>query len=362
MPMHSLHIDEQNGWRGGEQQAYYLVEGLRARGHRVTIVGRPGSPFLTRTSPIDGVDSIALPLRNEFDLLSAWRIARYVKKNEIDILHAHTSHAHTIALLAQRLGRRGRVVVSRRVDFVPRHDWLTKQKYIAPDRVVAISEKIADVMLDLGVPKDRLSVVHSGINPQRVQITPIPRTDLGVADADPLIGNVAALVGHKDHHTLIDAMPHVLRELPRAQLLIAGEGSLRSAIEQQIESLGLTEVVHLLGYRDDVPGILTALDLFVMSSSEEGLGTTVLDAMAAGIPVVATAAGGIPEMVRDAETGLLSPVKDPQALAQNIVRMWTEPALRLGCAERARIRVNAEFSVEQMVEGNLAVYRELVGP
>ncbi len=362
MPIHSLHIDEQNGWRGGEQQAYYLVEGLRARGHRVTIAGRPGSPYLTRTSQIDGVDSLALPLRNEFDLLSAWRIARYVKNNEIDILHAHTSHAHTIALLAQRLGRRGLVVVSRRVDFVPRRDWLTKKKYVAPDRVVAISERIADVMLDLGVPKDRLSVVHSGIDPRRVQVAPIPRGNLGVADADPLIGNVAALVGHKDHHTLIDAMPYVLRELPHAQLLIAGEGSLRTAIEQQIESLHLTEAVHLLGYRDDVPGILNALDLFVMSSCEEGLGTTILDAMAAGIPVVATAAGGIPEMVRNAETGLLTPVKNPKALAENIVRMWSEPTLRIACAEHARECVDADFSVEQMVEGNLAVYRELVGP
>lgn len=360
--MHSLHIDEQDGWRGGEQQAYYLVEGLRARGQRVTIAGRPGSPFLTRTSQIDGVDSLALPLRNEFDLLSAWRIARYVKKNEIDILHAHTSHAHTIALLAQRLGRRGRVVVSRRVDFVPRSDWVTKQKYNAPDHVVAISEKIAQVMLELGVPKARMSVVHSGIDPRRVQVAPIPRADLGVPNAVPLIGNVAALVGHKDHHTLIDAMPQVRRQLPHAQLLIAGEGSLRPAIEQQINTLGLTDVVHLLGYRDDVPGILNALDLFVMSSREEGLGTTVLDAMAAGIPVVATAAGGIPEMVRDGETGLLSQVNDSKALAENIVRMWSEPALRVACAERARARVDADFSVDQMVDGNLAVYRELLTP
>ncbi len=358
--MHSLHIDDQTGWRGGEQQAYYLVEGLRARGHQVTICGRPGSPFLKRTSNVDGVDSISLPLRNEFDLPSAWRLARYVKRNDVDVLHAHTSHAHTIAMLAQRIGRRGKVVVSRRVDFVPRSDWLTRMKYAKPDQIVAISEKIAAVLIDYGVAKDRLTVVHSGIDPRRLQVDPISRMDLGMDDADPLIGNVAALVGHKDHHTLIDAMPHVLRALPNARLVIAGEGPLRHDIEHQIETLGLSAAVQLLGQREDVPNLLKTLDLFVMSSSEEGLGTTVLDAMAAGVPVVATAGGGIPEMVRDGETGLLSPVNNPRLLAENIVRMWTERTLRIACTNRAEELVNTAFSVEKMVEGNLAVYQGLV--
>jgi glycosyltransferase involved in cell wall biosynthesis len=358
--MHTLHIDNQNGWRGGEQQAYYLIEGLRARGHRVTIAGRPGAPFLNKTSKIDGVESISLPLRNEFDFISAWRIARYVRNHHIDIIHAHTSHAHTHAVLAQRMARRSRVVVSRRVDFEPRHDWLTKIKYGAPDHIVAISDKIAHVLLDYGVAKERLSVVHSGIDPRRMDAEPISREVLGIEDADLLIGNVAALVGHKDHHTLIDAMPHVLRALPHAKLVIAGEGPLRKAIERQIADLSLSDAVHLLGYRDDVPQLLQCLDVFAMSSSEEGLGTTVLDAMAAGVPVVATAGGGIPEMVHDGETGLLSPVNNPKLLAENLVRMWGESMLRVRCVDSARELVNTEFSVERMVEGNLAVYRELI--
>ena len=358
--MHTLHIDNQDGWRGGEQQAYYLIEGLRARGHRVTIAGRPGSEFLAKTSKIDGVDSISLSLKNEFDLFSAWRIARYVRNHGIDIVHAHTSHAHALAVLAQRIGRRGRVVVSRRVYFEPRHDWLTKMKYGAPDHIVAISEKIASVLLDYGVAKDHLSVVHSGIDSRRVNVEPISREEIGVEDAAPLIGNVAALVGHKDHHTLIDAMPHVLRALPHAKLVIAGEGPLRETIEQQIADLDLRDAIHLLGYREDVPQLLNSLDLFAMSSREEGLGTTVLDAMAAGVPVVATAGGGIPEMVRDGETGLLSPVNNPKLLAENLVRMWGEAMLRVRCVDSARELVDTEFSVERMVEGNLAVYRELI--
>jgi len=359
--MHSLHIDNQNGWRGGEQQAYYLVEGLRARGLRVTIAGRPDSPFLAKTSRLDGVEILSLPLRNEFDLPSAWRIARYMRSHSVDILHAHTSHAHTLALLAQRFAGRGRVVVSRRVDFMPRRDWLTQKKYAAPDHIVAISERIAAVLIEYGVAKNRLSVVHSGIDPRRMDVDPIAREDLDVEDADPLIGNVAALVGHKDHHTLIDAMPHVLRAFPNARLVIAGEGPLLEPIEQQIEALGLSHAVQLLGYRDDVPRLLNALDMFVLSSNEEGLGTTVLDAMAAGVPVVATAGGGIPEMVRDGDTGLLSPVNNPKLLADNMVRMREDKVLRIACSDRARQLVESAFSVDQMVEGNLAVYHELAG-
>ncbi len=360
MPFHSIHIDDQNGWRGGEQQAYYLIEGLRARGQQVTIAGRPNSPYVRKTAEIDGVDSISLPLRNEFDLPSAWRLARHVKRHRVDILHAHTSHAHTLALLAQRIGERGRVVVSRRVDFVPRHDFLTRIKYAKPDHIVAISERIAAVLIEFGVEKERLSVVHSGIDPRRLNVEPLERDEFGGQDTEPLIGNVGALVGHKDHQTLIDAMPHVLRALPNARLVIAGEGQLRRNLEQQIENLGLSSAVQLLGYREDVPRLLKSLDLFVMSSSEEGLGTTVLDAMAAGVPVVATDGGGIPEMVRDEETGLLSPVNNPKRLAENVVRMWKERTLRIACANRAMDLVHSEFSVEKMVEGNLAIYREVI--
>jgi len=203
--------------------------------------------------------------------------------------------------------------------------------------------------------------VNSAIDPDRFAVEPMPREALGIPDGSPLLGNVAALVGHKDHATLLEAMPLVLRELPGVRLVIAGEGELRPVLEARIEALRLGDSVRLLGYRNDVPRLLRALDAFVLSSCEEGLGTSVLDAMACGVPVVATAAGGIPEMVRDGETGLLAPPRDPAALARAIVRILREQVLAQALSRNAAALVRERFTVDRMVEGNLAVYRRVLG-
>ncbi|MBN2307618.1 MAG: glycosyltransferase [Candidatus Hydrogenedentes bacterium] len=359
--MNILHIDEQSGWRGGEQQASYLIRGLAQRGHTVLLAGRPDGAFLAAHHGVDDAVRIPAAFRGEWDLATAWKLARAVRRHRVDILHAHTSHAHTHAYLAKRMAGRGLVVVSRRVDFVPRQDFLNRWKYRLPDHIIAISERIGDVMRAFGVPPAKLSVVHSCIDPARFDVEPLPRAALGVPDGVPLLGNVAALVGHKDQATLLDAMPAVLRELPDLHLVIAGEGELRGALETQIERLGIGHAVQLLGYRDDVPRLLRALDAFVMSSKEEGLGTSVLDAMVCGLPVAATAGGGIPEMVADGQTGLLVPVQDPPALAAAIVRLFRDRALARRLGDNAKAMVVDRFTVDRMVEGNLRVYEELLG-
>ena len=215
-------------------------------------------------------------------------------------------------------------------------------------------------MRDYGVEAARLAVVHSATDPERFDVPPLSRSDLGVPEGAPLLGNVAALVGHKDHATLLAAMPSVLRELPAVHLVIAGEGELRPEIEGQMDRLGLRQAVHLLGYRDDVPRLLRTIDAFVLSSKEEGLGTSVLDAMVCERPCAATAAGGIPEMVLHEKTGLLSPIRDPEALAANIVRLFREPDLARELARHAKSVVHERFTVDRMVEGNLRVYEDLL--
>lgn len=359
--MRILHIDEQSGWRGGEQQASYLIRGLVERGHLCAIAGRRGSPFLTRDHGVDLVARVAAPFRGEIDLWSAWVVARAVRRLEIDILHAHTSHGLTYSVVAQMLARRGKVVASRRVDFPPRANGFSRWKYRRADHIVAISHRIAEVMRTFGVPDRKLSVVHSGIDPSRFDVDPLPRSALGIPEGLPLLGNVAALVGHKDHATLIAAMPVVLESLPEAHLVIAGEGPLRAEIERQIGELGVGHAVHLLGYRDDVPRLIKALDVFVMSSKEEGLGTSILDAMAAGVPVVATDGGGIPEMVEDGETGLLAAAGDAEALGRAVVRMVNDRELRSRSVARAGAMVETKFTWNEMVSGNMRTYEELAG-
>jgi len=359
--MNVLHIDEQRGWRGGEQQASYLIQGLARRGHQVVIAGRRGGQFLWAKHGGAPVIRVAAPFVSEFDPYTALILAHAVKRHRIDILHAHTSHAHTAACLARRLARCGKVVVSRRVDFAPREDFFNRWKYSWPDRIVAISDAIGGVMRAFGIEENRLAVVPSATDPARFDVAPLSRRVLGVPEGVPFLGNVAALVGHKDHATLLDAMPEVLKALPTLHLVIAGEGGLRSQLEAQIARLRLSESVHLLGQRNDVPNLLRALDAFVLSSRQEGLGTSVLDAMACGVPVVATAAGGIPEMVVHEQTGLLSPPGDPIALAASIVRLFREPGLAQTMVQNAHELVQRKYSVDAMVEGNIGVYEALLG-
>ncbi|HYE86923.1 MAG TPA: glycosyltransferase, partial [Vicinamibacterales bacterium] len=176
----------------------------------------------------------------------------------------------------------------------------------------------------------------------------------------PVIVNVGALVGHKGQKFLIDAMPIVVREVPDAHLVIFGEGELRVPLEKQIRHLNLGKRVLLPGFREDVLSLVKSADLFVMSSITEGLGSAVLDAMAMGLAVVGTNAGGIPEAVVHEETGLLVEPGDARALAQAIVKMLKSASLRQQFGESGRRRVAEQFGVDRLVEGTLAVYHRLV--
>jgi glycosyltransferase involved in cell wall biosynthesis len=176
-----------------------------------------------------------------------------------------------------------------------------------------------------------------------------------------VIANVGALVPHKGQKHLVDAMPHVLREVPDAHLIIFGEGELRPQLERQIKELRLEKRVLLAGFRQDVLQLVKSVDLFAMSSVTEGLGSTILDAMAMKLPVVGTHAGGIPETVVHGDTGLLVPPADPRALAGAIVRLLKDPPLgeRMGAAALACVAEH--FGVANLLSGTLRAYKKAAG-
>jgi glycosyltransferase involved in cell wall biosynthesis len=214
-----------------------------------------------------------------------------------------------------------------------------------------------------GIPEDRTVTVHEGIDVDHVAAA--PRVNVHEAfwlphDA-PLVGNVAALVPHKGQRHLIDAAHLVVREVPDARFVILGEGELRGHLERQVRDYHLEKHVLLPGFRTDVLGCIKGVDLFVMSSVTEGLGTSLLDAMACAKPIVATRAGGIPEVVDDGVTGLLVPPRDHQAMAAAIVRLLTDPALCRRMGDAGRARVGERFTVERMVAETAAVYQRLAG-
>ena len=358
--MNVLHVDEQGGWRGGEQQASWLIRGLAERGHSISLAGRQGGAFLA--SDHGGVPSkrIEVPLLGEWDLWSARLLAGVVRRESIDIIHAHTSHAHTMACIARRMAGRSKVVVSRRVSFEPKSNPFNRWKYAWPDAIIAVSTSVANVLLDFGVSVNRVEVVYSAVDLERMEVKALTRKELGIKEGALLLVSAGALVGHKDHATLVAAVPQIREAFPDLRLLIAGEGELEPQIARQIESLNLGDTVTLLGHREDVPQLIRACDRYVSSSWSEGLGTSVLEALACKAPVVATEAGGVGEMVLEGETGYLVPNRDPKALAEAVIESLRKVDRAREMAENGRRLVESKFSVEAMIEGTLRVYERLL--
>ncbi|MCA9772110.1 MAG: glycosyltransferase [Myxococcales bacterium] len=358
----TLHINTERGWRGGELQTLCLARGLRKQGIEAEIVAPPGAPLVGRARA-EGIHVHETRMASEASAVAISSLARIVRRGRYDLVHAHTTHAHLLGALACRLAGSVPFVVTRRVDFTIHRQAFAYLKYLIPiDRLVAISRAVRDVLIEDGIPPERIDVVHSGIDPDRYRVANAegPRESLGIPPDAVVVLNVAALVGHKDHETLLAAMPRILARHPRACLLVAGEGPLRSRLEARARGLGLDrDHVRFLGLRSDLGALFALARVFVLSSQLEGLCTSVLDAMALELPVVATAAGGVPELVEDRRSGRLVPVRDPRALGEAVADVLADPDAARAWGRRGRAIVLDRFRVESMVEGNLAVYRRV---
>lgn len=291
---------------------------------------------------------------------AAWRMRRVVRAERVDVVHAHTAHAVSLGALAT-LGTHVPLVVSRRVDFPLRRNAGTRWKYARAAAIVAISHAVAEVLRRGGVEASRIVVVPDGTDVHRV--VPLASDELLAslgATGRPLVVQVAQLVGHKDPLNFVRAIAASRDRVPHIQALLVGDGPLRRDVEAEVKTLDLERVVHVLGYRTDADTLLASADVACLSSREEGMGSVLLDALAFGVPVAATRAGGIPEVVDDGITGLLVPVDSPGALAGAIVRLVTDDALRARMSAAARERA-PDFSVERMTERMLAVYARVLG-
>jgi L-malate glycosyltransferase len=359
----SVHIDTATTWRGGQNQVLLTVLGLNATGHRTLLVAHPDGELRRRAA--EGLDFVPLAPSHELDLKAGWRMSRLFKRVRPDVVHAHDPHAVSMAALGlsmSNLEPAPPLVASRRVDFHLKANSFSKWKYRQVDAFVAASGAIARILAADGIPAPRIRTVHEGIDVERIaHIEPLSvHAELWLPTQAPIVGNIGALVAHKGQKHLIDAAALVVRDVPDARVVIFGEGELREALEHQVRHLHLEKHVLLPGFRVDVLALLKTFDVFVMSSETEGLGTSILDAMACGKPVVATTAGGIPEIVEDGVTGYLVPPRDGKALAEAITRLLQNDALRKRMGEAGLRRVRERFTVERMVRETAAAYAELV--
>lgn len=359
-----LHLDEQRGLRGGERQAGWLMAWQVRMGHQVYAAGRPGAPFLSNQVGGPGISRIPLSLRAEWDLLSARQIAVLCRREGIHIIHAHTSHAHGIALWAAAMcarSRRPRVVVSRRVDFVPRPHRFNRWKYSRPDAILCVSGKVYETLREWGCDPSRLRVVHSAVDEDRLNVAPLSRNALGAPEEGPLIVTAGALEPHKDHAALLEAFARISPMFPGACLVIAGDGSLRAALEDRARVLGVAQAVRFLGFRPDAPAVIAAGDVYVSSSWSEGLGTSILEAMGLGVPVVAARAGGAEEMIMPGLTGWLIPSRDSAALAEALWECLADRGEAFRRAARAQRLARGYYASRRMAAHTLAAYARVLG-
>ncbi|MBM4251331.1 MAG: glycosyltransferase family 4 protein [Deltaproteobacteria bacterium] len=364
--MRILHIDTELTWRGGENQLRLLLNGLKGTDLENHVALRPGSLAIERLRGL--AQQIVLPMRGGFDLFAARQLANYCKSKKIDIIDAHTSNGHAMGLLLRHFCPGTRLVVHRRVDYAPHRGLLNRRKYLSPkvDRYVAISHAIANVLTQYGVPAARLEVVRSAIDPaiyehiDAVQARRELTQSFGLDFGTMLIGNASALTDQKGYEVLLDAAAILKRQGENFHVFIAGDGPLMSDLECQRQTLGLAHHVTFLGFIKEVPTFLRALDILAVPSHFEGLGTILLDGLAAGLAVAATAVGGIPEVIMPEVTGLLSADGDADGLALNLTRLLHEHDLRKRLNAAGRAHIDAEFSVGAMIAGNLDVYQKLL--
>lgn len=357
-----LHVNTERTWRGGEQQMMYLVSGLRRRGHEAEVACQPGSPLAERAQA-EGAPTFEIKMRGEADPIAITRLRKTIRRGHYDFLHMHTSHAHTLGCLAAAVSRRSAIrVVARRVDFSIRKHLTSILKYQwGVDRYIAISQRVRNVLVEDGVAPEKISIVHSGIDLARFENAEPKdlRAEFGLAPETFVVGNIAHFADHKGQQYLVAAVPLVLAERPDTKFFLVGEGELGEALKAQTRELGVTDNVIFTGFRTDIPQLLEFFDLFVMSSHMEGLCTSLLDAMAMRKPIVATYAGGIPEIVTNEHNGLLVPPRNPSALAEAILALIDDRDKARTLAENGRTVVEQEFSANAMVEKTIKVYEEL---
>lgn len=356
--MRILHIDTERTWRGGEQQLLYLVKGLKERGHTSSVICQPGSPFEDAVKKAE-IDAITVKMRSEIDILAAWKIGRFLRRGKYDILHAHTSHAHSIGLLALLFGNVKAMAVSRRVDFPIR----SRLKYNSFDvHYIAVSEAIKRVMADGGISPQKMDVVRSCIDLDKLDNAVISdvRAEFGIGKNTIIIGNIAHMADHKGQIYLIRAANIIKNKYQNIKFIIVGDGELRSRLELETHKLGLNDILIFTGFRKDVISVLASFDIFAFPSHLEGLGTSLLDAMAMRKPIVSTTAGGIPEVIENGINGILVPPKNHELFAKALIHLIEDRELRLKFGDAGRKIVEERFTVDKMVEGTLKVYQRLL--
>jgi len=358
--MRVLYVDLEREWRGGQSQALLTLRGLRERGHEVALLAARDAPLATRSREA----GIAVHQVPELGL-RAWAAAairRLLAHRNFDVVHLNEPHALTAAWLAGS-HRRVPTVFSRRVAYPLGRSLPARKRYGIVRRMISISEFVARSLRDSGIPPEKIEIVYEGVEvppPTSLEARQHARQRWCVREKEFLFGCVGYLLPEKGQELLVRALPSLLANFPSARLLLAGDGPCRARLEALAREHRLEDCVIFAGFIKEVSQVYAALDAFVFPSLAEPLGTSLLAAMAWGLPVVAVASGGVPEYVQGGVTGLVVARPDPNLFSAAMLQLSNAPELAERLAAAARRAIRERFTADKMVENTVRVYKNVL--
>lgn len=354
--MKILHVDTRPDWRGGQHQILLTMRGLRQLGHDAQLLARADSLLAQRAS---AEKFSAHRFSSRFPRLQALLCLKEIlHQQKFDVVHVHDPHALTAAWVA-RAHYRAALVTSRRVAYPLSRSWLGLVRYRSAHRIIAVSKFVAASVISSGIASERVALVYDGVEIPP-PLTPADRiaarSAWTISDSTPLIGCVGYLLPEKGQELMLRAMKEVVSTFPDCEVLLAGDGPMRSRLQTLVKNLALENRVIFAGFVADTEPVYRALDVFVFPSLAEPLGSSLLAAMAHGLPVIAIASGGVPEIIENRRNGILAEASDSAQLARAICELLRDPetAARLGAS--ARETISKRFTASLLAENTLREY------
>lgn len=348
-----LELESSKGWGGQEQRTARLVNSLDKSHFKVFWAVSPNSEIIKRKNEIDA-KFFEVDIKKSYDIIALWKIIKLVKKNNIDIIATHSGKDGWIGALAG-LFTKAKVIRTRHLQT----PITSPISYNLNDYVVTVSQQVKDYLLSRGVKQKKLSVIYTGIDTKK--FSPSPKIDLratlGLTQDTIIIGIVAVLRSAKRHRDLIEAFANIYDDKNIA-LIIIGSGPQEANISKLIIEKDLTNKIFMLGHREDIEKLLPSLDIFVLPSNMEALGTAILEASACGVPCIGSRVGGIPECIQDKTSGFLFEKENIKELTHMLQILIENEELRKQLGSNARTFVEKYFSVSKMTQETESLYKK----
>lgn len=354
-----LHTEWSDGWGGQERRIFTEMLGMRQRGHRLILAARP-TCALARQAAAAGIPVEFVPFAGKFHWPSIAQLRRLIQREGVQVVNTHSGIDSWVGAFAARLAG-VKLVRTRHLNLPLHRTWYNFVHFMA-HRIVTCGEAMRRTLIEThGFPPEQLVSIPTGIDfstfvPKRERAA--VRAELGIAPEAFMVLMAAVIRGVKRHEVAIRAFAQFRQARPDAKLVLAGDGPMRIDMERLCAELKVTDAVLFLGHRDDVPDLMQAADALVLTSDSEGVPQAVTQALGLGVPVVATAVGGVPELVIDGQTGLLAPKERPDCVAEGLARLAADPALAARLGAQARQHAQGHYSLTAMLDATEQVYAQ----